>query len=189
MAKVFRTIDHKTKEFFARKRTEGLLQALPPGVVEYGEKWVQSRPLLVPKHVSPCFVRGKIDTVLKLDDGSWAVVDFKTGERKSEHMSLYSRQLHAYAIALENAAPGMLELRPIKKLGLLVFEPDAFRNAPLGPAALLGSMTWIEIPRDDEGFLAFLSEVLDVLESTEPPAGSPTCEWCNYRAKARQTGL
>jgi len=39
------------------------------------------------------------------------VVDFKTLARNSEYFPLYTRQLHAYACALEQAAPGELAWR------------------------------------------------------------------------------
>jgi hypothetical protein len=189
MPKIFMNIDSQMKQFFAGKRTEDLLVGLPGGVVEYGEKWVESTPIAVKGHTAKCFIRGKLDTVLKLDDGSYAVVDFKTSERKSEHVPLYGRQLHAYAIALENAAPGRLALKPIARIGLLVFEPDAFGSDSRGTASFAGSMNWIEIPRNDSEFHSFLGEVLDVVEQPSPPGGSPSCEWCNYRDTGRRTGL
>jgi hypothetical protein len=189
MPKIFMNIDSQMKQFFAGKRTEDLLMCLPSGVVEYGEKWVESTPIALPGRASMCFIRGKLDTVLKLDDGSYAIVDFKTSERKSEHIPLYGRQLHAYAIALENAAPRRLGLKPVTRMGLLVFEPEAFSNDTRGVASFAGSMNWIEIPRNDGEFQAFLGEVLDVLEQASPPGGSPSCEWCNYRDIGRRTGL
>ena len=187
--KIFTEIASEMPRFFANKRTESLLDTLPRGVVEYGEKWVQSEALTTSGHASTFFIRGKLDTVLKLDDGSYAVIDFKTSERKSEHIPLYARQLHAYALALEKPAPGKLSLKPVSRLGLLVFEPAAYSNDVRGNAVLSGSLEWIEIVRDDGSFLNFIAEVLNVLELPTPPGGSPSCEWCNYRDTARRTSL
>lgn len=189
MPKIFGVIDNEMKKHFAGKRTEEFAPALPLGVVEYGERWVQSIPLAVPGHSATCFIRGKFDTVLRFDDGTYGLVDFKTSERKAEHVPLYGRQLHAYAQALENAAPGKLSLRPVTKLGLLIFEPNSFSHDPRVNASLSGGLASVEIARDDAAFSKFLQDVLDVLEQPNPPGGSPSCEWCTYRDTSRRTGL
>lgn len=189
MPKIFGIIDNEMKAFFAGKRTGDFVTALPAGVVEYGEKWVESSPISISSHSSTCFVRGKFDTAIKFDDGTYGVVDFKTSERKAEHVPLYGRQLHAYALALENPAAGKLSLRPITRLGLLVFDPSSYSLAADGTSSLSGGLTWIEIPRDKTGFLGFLGEVLDVLEQPDPPGGTPSCQWCAYRDTSRRTRL
>jgi len=74
-------------------------------------------------------------------------------------------------------------------LGLVVFEPNTFAGGVDGHASLTGPVNWIEIPRDKLGFLAFLQQVLDVLELPDPPESSPTCGWCQYRAKSRTLGI
>src|SRR5207249_9840180 len=99
------------------------------------------------------------------------------------------RQLHAYAYALENPSPGQFALGPVSKLGLLVFEPSIFTNRNGGHASLGGGLSWIEIPRDDAFFFRFLDEVLSVLDQPSPPAGAPSCEWCQYRGISRRTAL
>ena len=189
MPKIFTVIDAEMKKCFEGRRTETIAPGMPGGVVEYSEKWVESQPISVPERSFSCFLRGKFDTVVKFDDGTYGVIDFKTSERKAEHVPLYSRQLHAYAIALEKPAPGKLTLSPISKLGLLVFDPAKFSNAGGGSAALIGGLSWIEIPRDDATFMRFLADVLSVLELPSPPGGSPSCEWCQYRDTSRRTSL
>jgi hypothetical protein len=189
MPKIFTIIDSQMKSFYSGKRTENIVSGMPRGIVEHGEKWVQSKPLRVPDKSSTCFIKGKFDTVVRFDDGTYGVIDFKTSERKAEHVPLYGRQLHAYAQALENPAPGKFSLSPITKLGLLVYDPNSYSQAKSGEAVLAGSLSWIEIPREDDKFMEFLSEVLTVLELPEPPGGSPTCEWCQYRDTSRRTKL
>lgn len=189
MPKIFTVIDSQMKRFYAGKRTEEIVEGMPAGSVIYAEKWIESKPVHIEGHSTACFIRGKFDTVLQLNDGTYAVVDFKTSERKAEHVPLYGRQLHAYAYALENATPGKLALAPVSRLGLIVYEPSSYSHQGRSMAGLGGSVSWIEIPRDDLAFSRFLSEVLTVLELPSAPGGSPACEWCQYRDTSRRTGL
>jgi hypothetical protein len=98
---------------------------------------------------------------------------------------LYSRQLHCYAYALENAGIGKFALQPVTTLGLLVFEPDAFSDEA-GAAMVQGKLTWINIPRDDRMFMEFLADVLAVLELPTPAPGP---EWVVPVLAHRQAGL
>jgi hypothetical protein len=189
MPKIFTVIDGAMKSCFEGKRTEAIAKGIPPGRVVYGDRWVESAPIAVPGHATTCFVKGKTDTLLQFDDGTYGVIDFKTSSARSEHVALYARQLMAYANALENPAPGALALKPVSHLGLIVFDPNLFTATSSTAASLSGGMHWIEIPRDDAAFLAFLGEVLTVLELPQPPGGSPSCEWCRYRDASRRTGL
>lgn len=189
MPKIFLTIDARMKSYFAGKRMAEVVAAFPSGTLEAGEKWVESIPLAIPGHASRCSLRGKLDSFIKFDDATYGVVDFKTSERNPQHLEIYSRQLHAYAWALENSAPGKLALNPVTRLGLLVFEPNLFAKSDEGSASLSGALSWLEIPRNDEAFRAFLAEVLAVLDQPNPPPATPECEWCRYRDLSRRTGL
>lgn len=189
MPKIFNIIDSQMKSFYSGKRSEDIISGMPPGTVEYGEKWVESKPIQLSNRSSTCFIRGKFDTVVRFDDGTYGIIDFKTSERKAEHIPLYGRQLHAYAHALENPAPGKFLLSPITKLGLLVYEPSSYSQNDGADAFLKGSLSWIEIPREDNKFMEFLSEVLSILEMPEPPGGVPSCEWCQYRDTSKRTKL
>jgi len=189
MPKIFTVIDSEMTKCFAGKRTEEIVPAMSKGIVQFEQKWVESLPIKIENHSSTCFIRGRFDTVVKFDDGSYGVVDFKTSEVKSEHISLYGRQLHAYAYTLENAAPNKPALAPVSKLGLLVYEPAEFSHELKTGTSLAGQLAWIEILRDDSAFMEFLSDVLSVLEQESPPGGSPSCEWCQYRDTSRRTRL
>ncbi len=103
LPKIFTIIDSQMKEALAKRRTNEIAPSLPAGILEYGDRWVESRAIVVPRFASTCFIRGRLDGVIRFEDGSYGVVDFKTAQAKDEHIVLYSRQLHAYAWALENA--------------------------------------------------------------------------------------
>ena len=186
---IFGVIDSAMRARFMDQRTDTMTPDLPSGTMTYGEKWVQSAPIALPGHTDTLTIRGKFDAVVTFDDGSYGVIDFKTSNIKATSIRLYSRQLRAYAYALEHPAPGKLSLSPISKMGLLSYKPDTFSSSADYAASLTGSLNWHEIKRNDKSFMAFLDEVLTVLELPEAPEAAPKCAYCKYRAASRENGL
>lgn len=180
MAKIFTRIDDQMRRHFESKRTEQIIPQLPPGVLDTTEYFVQSEPLRIPGSASTCAIRGKMDCVARFDDGSFAAIDFKTSEINASHIMLYERQLHAYAAALECAAPGKPSMKPVNRMGLLVFEPNSFDSTPTRQANLGGSLTWIEIKKEPDKFLHYLASVVSLLEQPAPPPPSMSCSHCKY---------
>lgn len=183
---IFGTIDKLMKDYFQDRQSADLNAALPAGRVRFGERWVESMPVVLDGHTRQCFIRGKFDTVIAFDDGSYGVVDFKTSEPRPQHVQFYARQLHAYSYALEHAAAGKFNLSPVSKLGLLVVSPRKMEVNASGQIVYLGNMTWLEVPRDEAAFVKFLSEVLGLLELPEPPPAAEKCVYCQYRQQSRQ---
>lgn len=212
---VFTRIAAVQKDYYSGRRTEEFCPELPPGVVKYGERRVDSQVLTFPGLESACHISGRFDIVVAFDSGSYGVIDFKTREEGEEPTAMYGRQLQAYAYALEHPAPGALELRPITKLGLLYFSPTSceLRGAR---QALSGPLAWVEVQRDDDAFNEFLREVVTLLDSPLPEPqtcemcahcsagrwcaakGGATpkersactcCLWCNYRSITRREGI
>lgn len=184
--KIFNVIDEAMKAGCAGRRLDELAPGAPEATVVYGERWVESAPVAPPGSSSRCFVRGKFDTLARFEDGSYALVDFKTSERRSEHIPLYSRQLHAYAHALEHPAPGEFSVPEVPRLGLLVYEPELFTSSDPGFAALDGRLAWIEVERDDDAFREFLVDVTRLLDREAPPAPGEDCGFCSYREETRR---
>ncbi len=177
---IFSKIAGLLKDHYDGKHTSELHVALPGGAVSHGEKRIRSQPIQTAGHDSTCFISGRFDIVVSFDDGTYGVIDFKTGKPSRESANLYSPQLHAYAYALEHSAPGALALSPVTKLGLLYFYPDSINQQSIERLNYEAEITWIEIEKDEESFLGFIEEVLDVLELPEPPEHSPACQWCSY---------
>jgi hypothetical protein len=177
---VFSKMAALLKDHYTGKQTHEVHPALAPGVVKYGEQWVKSEPIRVPGHDATCFINGRFDIVTDFADGSYGVIDFKTGNPKEEYAALYGRQLHAYAYALEHPARGALHLSPVTQLGLLYFYPSRINQQRIEGLSYEADISWIAIKKDEEGFLRFIGELLDVLESPHPPTPSPTCMWCAY---------
>jgi len=184
---VFSKIASLLKNYYNGKRTEELHAELPPGVVKYGEKYIKSEPIRLSDYKATCFIRGRFDIVVEFDDKTYGVIDFKTGNPKEEYYALYSRQLHAYAYALEHPSPGDFSLFPISKLGLLYFYPSKISQPSIEWLSYDAEIHWVEINKDEQGFLDFVGEVLSVLESAEPPNPSSDCPWCGYISKLKDT--
>lgn len=185
---IFTKIDGLMKAYYQGKPTCDLCSELPTGFVQFGEKWVQSQPIVLPGHSHACYILGKFDTVVRFEDGSYGVVDFKTSTPKPSNLAFYGRQLHAYAYALEHAEAGKFALAPISRLGLLVVEPNDMNVMPDGRVAYLGTMTWQEVPHNETAFLSFLDEIMTVLEQPTPPEPGEKCPFCQYRQPV-QAGL
>ena len=181
MPKIFTRIDDLCKKYFEGKETKELSHLLPDGKVHFGDRWVQSKILIDSQSGRKCVIRGKTDTVIKFNNGEYGIVDFKTGFVKAENIEFYSKQLHAYAFALEHAAYGKPQLFPITKLGLLVTEPDSMSTPNEERFSFNGKIIFQEIKRDDEKFKSFLRDVLAILYSEKPPKPSDDCHFCEYK--------
>jgi len=177
---IFSQIGSLLKNHYDGKRTSELHPDLPPGIVSHGEKRVRSQTIRLTGHDATCSIRGRFDIVVTFDDGTYGVIDFKTSRPGADTAWVYSRQLHAYAYALEHPAPGALALSPVTKLGLLYFYPSSVSQDKVERISYDAEITWIEVAKDEHEFLRFIDEAMDVLELREPPEHSPACLWCRY---------
>ena len=180
---IFTQIANLLKNHYDGKHTSSLHAALPPGAVILGEKRVKSSVIQLPNHEDTCYISGRFDIVLSFDDGSYGVIDFKTGNPGKESANLYKRQLQAYAYALEHPASRALAISPITKLGLLYFYPSGINQNNLEKLSYEAEITWIEVEKDEDSFLGFVDDVLGLLELPEAPECSPICQWCGYLDK------
>jgi hypothetical protein len=170
-----------TSGYYQGKSTAEISPTLPPGRVTLSEKWVQSEPISPPGAASQCYIKGRFDAVMAFDSGEYGIIDYKTAEAKDEQTSFYSRQLSAYAYALEHPAATALSLSPITRMGLFVVTPDRFEATDTNDKVFVNKTVWTEVPRDDEAFLSLLGDVVNLLDASEPPESDPDCETCKYR--------
>jgi hypothetical protein len=184
---IFSQIASLLKNHYDGKHTSELHVNLPPGTVSHGEKWVRSQPITLPNHESTCYINGRFDIVISFDDGTYGVVDFKTSNPSRDSAWMYSRQLHAYAYALEHPAPRALALSPVTKLGLLYFYPSDVSQDSIEKLFYGAEITWIEIDKDEQSFLKFINKAMDMLELPEAPEHSPDCQWCNYLGRMQSS--
>ncbi len=187
--KIFSRIDLLMKDIYLGHSTKKISPELPEGKILMTGRWVTSEPIPTADGLNSCYIQGIFDTVVQFEDGSYGVVDFKTSEAKEEHIGFYGRQLLAYAYALAHPAPGKLQLNPVRKLGLLYFEPQHLHEEPPDGLSLGGPTRWVEVPQDEAVFLVFIRQVTDLLSQPQPPAASPECAFCAYREEARNTAF
>lgn len=177
---IFIQIAALLKTHYDDKHTSELHPELPPGIVSHGEKFIKSDIIELPDHNTKCYISGRFDMAISFEDGTYGVMDFKTGKPNSESSKLYSNQLHAYAYALEHASSNELSLFPITKIGLIYFHPTSINQSSIETLAYEADVTWVEIEKNEARFLKFIEEVMELIESPEPPESSPHCQWCNY---------
>jgi hypothetical protein len=187
--KIFGTIDLLMKDTYRDEPTKRLSSDLPEGKIIMTGHWVTSAPYQHEKHANTCYILGIFDTLVQFNDHTFGIIDFKTTKPSSSQIPFYSRQLHAYAYALENPAPGKLHFQPIERLGLFCFDPSSMHENPPSILNLSGPATWVECPLNKDGFKNFMEEVLTLLEKPEPPDANPDCTFCSYRESAKVTGF
>jgi len=187
--RIFGLIDRLMKNIYLGNSTKKMTHELPEGKAIMSGRWVNSSPIHLPNHDITCTIRGLFDTVVRFDDGTYGIIDFKTTTPNPEHVDFYSRQLRAYAYALEHAMPGKLHAAPITRLGLLCFDPQRMLEHDEFSLELAGPATWLECPVDEAEFLGFIDEVMTILESPNAPTPDPKCTYCAYRDASRVTGF
>jgi len=178
---MFGTMGNLTSNFYQDKPSSEISSSLPAGIVKFKEKWVKSSPIIFAGISSQCVIRGRFDAVVAFEDGSYGIIDYKTSDASSEKAAFYSRQLSAYAYALENPAAGALSFAPITRLGLFIITPQRYEMVKNDEAAFITRTTWMDVPRDDKGFMEFLGEVMAVLDAPQAPQSADGCGLCNYR--------
>jgi hypothetical protein len=178
-----------TSNYYLDKPSSEISPELPAGIVKFREKWVKSVPISFPDTSTQCIIKGRFDAIMAFEDGSYGIIDYKTSDASEEKAAFYSRQLSAYAYALENPAPGALSISPITHLGLFIITPNRFERMPNGEIAFVTRTTWMDVPRDDETFLALLREIVTLLDKTTPPDPAEDCGLCNYRKNFNEAGI
>jgi hypothetical protein len=186
---MFSKMGNLTSNFYLDKPASEISPTLPAGKVKFREKWVKSSPISFPDAASQCVIKGRFDAVMAFEDDSYGIIDYKTSDASEEQAAFYSRQLSAYAYALENPAPYALSMSPITRLGLFVITPERFEQLSTGELAFVTRTTWMEVPRDDATFLELLREVVSLLDRPIPPDPDEGCGLCNYRRDYGEAGI
>ncbi|MFH1864016.1 MAG: PD-(D/E)XK nuclease family protein [bacterium] len=146
---------------------------LPSGKIEVKEGFLKSKPI---PPLNDCFISGRFDIATKLDDGTYAVIDFKITDPAEDKILKFTTQLHAYKYALENPLVG--PSKKVSNMGVIAINPTEI-SFPGEDVIFKAKPLYFEIKEDMEGFYNFIGEVSKLLNGPVPE-GTPGCKWCEY---------
>ncbi len=120
---VFSIIASLQKNHYSGKRLENLSHELPPGIIKYGEKYVKSKTLELPDCESTCYISGRFDIVAELDDGSYAILDFKTGSPNDEKSQMYAvrKTITMLCFSVRESSTKFISSEPYIKIRSIIF--------------------------------------------------------------------
>ncbi|HSX58387.1 MAG TPA: PD-(D/E)XK nuclease family protein [Candidatus Saccharimonadales bacterium] len=148
---------------------------LPVGVISVQEGFLKSQPI---PGVEDCYIGGRFDILSKLEDGTYALIDFKIITPDEDKIKKYASQLQAYKYALENPANGNEPLK-ITKMGVVSILPEEMKLVN-GKVVFVNTPGWHPVTDDSEGFYGLIKEISTLLNG-ELPSESETCKLCLYR--------
>ena len=186
---MFTRMGDLTSNFYLDKPSGEISPDLPAGVLKFREKWVRSVPISFPGTSTQLVLKGRFDAVMAFEDGSFGIIDYKTSDASEEKAAFYSRQLSAYAYALEHPAPNALSISPITRLGLFIITPDRFERLSNGEVAFVNKTTWMNVPRDDATFMNLLTDIVTLVDQPAPPPPAGDCGLCNYGRNYSEAGI
>jgi len=147
---------------------------LPKGKVQVKEGFLKSKPIPPAKD---CYISGRFDIASELDDGSYAVIDFKITDPTEDKIQKFFPQLHAYKFALEN--PDFGQAKKVSTMGVIAINPEEI-VFPGENVIFKAKPQYFEIKEDMERFYNFISEVSKLLKGPVP-SENENCQWCKYR--------
>lgn len=149
---------------------------LPSGIIDIQEGRLKSLPIL---GADDCFISGRFDILVRMDDGSYNLIDFKiTSPEEEKIQKKYGSQLHAYKFALENPDNGKEPIK-ISRMGVISVKPEEMRVVK-GRVVFTAMPTWHEVKIDMDSFFKLMKEI-SVLLNGDLPEPTPKCKLCIYR--------
>lgn len=147
---------------------------LPAGKIEVKEGFLKSKPIPPSKD---CYISGRFDIASQLDDGTYAVIDFKITDPTEDKIQKFFHQLHSYKFAMENPSWG--EPKKVSRMGIIAINPEEI-TFPGENVIFKAKPQFFEIEEDMQRFYAFIGEVSKLLGGSVPKPDSD-CAWCKYR--------
>jgi hypothetical protein len=169
-------------QYMASAHTADILPSMPVAldpVLHGAGKLIETERNVTSSAINGIAITGRLDGLLRLDTGGYAVIDIKTTLSTPDRLRRnYALQLNAYAHCLEHAAELALEVKPITRLGILAFTPDEFRKGRQR-FGLAGVLTWVDVSRDDTIVCQAIRDVVSLINGQMPPARDE-CAFCRY---------
>ena len=178
--RIFSIIDELMKKKFTGVNLSEINPNLPNGMVSHADSWVMSTPIINPDYPDiEIVLRGKIDSIVSHEDGSYSVIDFKTSEINPVYLEKYKLQLSSYAYSILNCDDRRsLSLKNVDKIGLMIFEPDGFAADKNDRAGLKGSLKYINYQYNEDEFLSFIkNQVIPLLAGPQPKPSLSDEHW------------
>ena len=179
LPKIFTLIDVLTKASYLDTNLSEIDKSLPDAVLVEADKWVKSKPIVNPDfHEVEVIIRGKIDGILRYDDGTNAVIDFKTCEISEKVLAKYVRQLSSYSYAITNPFSDTdLTMKLRNEVGLFVYEPDKFYIDEFARANLKGKFKYVGFEINLDDFEKYIQDhVIPLIAGKEPaPTDDDPC--------------
>ena len=180
----FSKFDREQKKYYNNKSSKIISNSLDEGVIvsDYNKKLLSK--VLHDNKDRPFTLSGYIDGYIK-HKNSYTVVDFKTTTISEDQPIKYRPQLQSYALIMENPKEGSLKLDPIKKLGILCFEPSNITKVNKSDCDVKMSTKWFDVKRNDDELISYITKVQDVLYKDKSPPSSENCIICKFKKKIK----
>lgn len=173
---MFTKINSLLQNSIMGKNLKDIHPDLPNGVIKIQEGHLVSKQI----NGTNCFLSGRFDILTKLEDGTFAIIDFKIVTPNDEKiLKKYSSQLHAYKFALENPANG--KPTKVSKMGVVSINPEEMKLVE-GKVIFTTTPNYHPVKEDMKSFYKMISEISTLLNG-DLPAVSETCSLCIYRSK------
>lgn len=134
---------------------------------DYLRKKIGAKEKWLDQYLGQKNLRGKVDEVLKLEDGSYAPLDYKFVEWKEKVYETYKQQLACYAVLIEENFPGYVHK------GFLVYTRSK------------NKLVEVEITSSDkESIKKSMDEMIQIIEGNRFPKATSfkkRCVNCTYR--------
>ena len=199
---VFSTFDITHKDRFQDLSTKEMFSKLPAGKfyktvnandvkIRKKNKEAQFKEMELPGLIKSAtltdnksrefFLSGKPDLVVKFDDNTYGILDFKTTSEDDKTQS-YKHQLEAYAQIFEMpGATGVAvtpKLFPISYMGLIQFTPkDIFEHNDVNYKQNF-NINHYQLKRDTEAFYNHITNLIDIILEKKIPAFNNRCSIC-----------
>ncbi|OJU62102.1 MAG: hypothetical protein BGO01_00620 [Armatimonadetes bacterium 55-13] len=179
MPAIFNVIDMAIKETLSASTLDTTVRGAPICSVIASDVGVVSIPMSIGGAVMS--IKGILDSLVRYQNGKIGVIDYKTSSPVNAERT-YSAQLDAYVYALKNPefANGPYPAQSISnQSGLIFYEPDQLKTSGTGLGALIGSLTWYDLPYSENRHITLMTEVGSILSGPRPPSGK-RCDVCRY---------
>src|SRR5215218_3568453 len=117
MPGVFTRLDRIQRNYFDGRKASEVHPSLASGRLDCSDLKIASSPLTLEDSDCTLRIRGAIDALIEFDDGTYGIIDFKTSSPGDAAKAHYGLQLHAYALALEQADWLHRACTPVTHLG------------------------------------------------------------------------